>query len=187
MESEWSSTANDAASRTVVTATSQRPAAIPAKTQPGKSHIAHAASSALRPRAVTICTVAQVSCNLELAPYFHLLHKQQSLHATVLMLVAIDPALAEDGADPNSPHQIPPISQAVAQGPTMQTLQPQHPDQYRALPAPAQMYPPPYQPQQQMGYPPNQPAPRQRTAIACRYCRRRKVCDDRGRENYAQC
>ncbi|KAK5133141.1 hypothetical protein LTR08_008165 [Meristemomyces frigidus] len=37
------------------------------------------------------------------------------------------------------------------------------------------MYPPPYQPQQQMGYPPNQPAPRQRTAIACRYCRRRKI------------
>jgi len=57
----------------------------------------------------------------------------------------------------------------------MQTLQPQHPDQYRALPAPPQMYAPPYQ--QQMPYPPAQPAPRQRTAIACRYCRRRKVCD----------
>ncbi|KAK5115439.1 hypothetical protein LTR85_009899 [Meristemomyces frigidus] len=87
---------------------------------------------------------------------------------------AIDPALAADGADPNSPQQIPPISQAVPQGPAMQTLQPQHPDQYRALPAPPQMYAPPYQPQQ-MGYPPTQPAPRQRTAIACRYCRRRKI------------
>jgi hypothetical protein len=47
-------------------------------------------------------------------------------------------------------------------------------DPYRSLPPPAQMYPgygPP------MGYAaPAQPAPRQRTAIACRYCRRRKVC-----------
>jgi hypothetical protein len=46
-------------------------------------------------------------------------------------------------------------------------------DPYRSLPPPAQMYPgygPP------MGYAaPAQPAPRQRTAIACRYCRRRKV------------
>lgn len=73
--------------------------------------------------------------------------------------------------------QIPPISQAVPQGPAMQTLQPQHPDQYRALPAPPQMYAPPYQQPQQMPYPPAQPAPRQRTAIACRYCRRRKVRD----------
>lgn len=56
----------------------------------------------------------------------------------------------------------------------MQTLQPQHPDAYRALPPPNQMYAPPY-PHPQMGYPPPQPAPRQRTAIACRYCRRRKV------------
>ncbi|KAF2773685.1 hypothetical protein EJ03DRAFT_333338 [Teratosphaeria nubilosa] len=86
---------------------------------------------------------------------------------------AIDPALTSDGADEDLTQQIPPISQALPQGPTMQTLQPQHPDQYRALPAPPQMYAPPYQ--QQMPYPPNQPAPRQRTAIACRYCRRRKI------------
>lgn len=30
-------------------------------------------------------------------------------------------------------------------------------------------------PQPHQGYPPAQPAPRQRTAIACRYCRRRKI------------
>ncbi|TKA22108.1 hypothetical protein B0A50_08362 [Salinomyces thailandicus] len=71
-------------------------------------------------------------------------------------------------------NQIPPISQALPQQPpAMQTLQPQHPDQYRALPAPPQMYAPPYQPQMQYAQP--QPAPRQRTAIACRYCRRRKI------------
>lgn len=79
-----------------------------------------------------------------------------------------------NGQYPPRSNQIPPISQAVPQGPTMQTLQPQHPDQYRALPAPPQMYAPPYQ-QPQMPYAPTQPAPRQRTAIACRYCRRRKI------------
>ncbi|KAF2857597.1 hypothetical protein K470DRAFT_260629 [Piedraia hortae CBS 480.64] len=74
------------------------------------------------------------------------------------------------------PNQIPPISQAVAQVPAMQTLQPQHPEQYRSLPGPAQMYSSSaYAPSQQLPYPPSQPAPRQRTAIACRYCRRRKI------------
>ncbi|KAK3622125.1 hypothetical protein LTR56_022351 [Elasticomyces elasticus] len=88
----------------------------------------------------------------------------------------IDPALAAELADANGEHQLPPVSQAVQQAPpAMQTLQPHHPDQYRALPAPPQMYAPPY-PQPPMGaYPPQQPAPRQRTAIACRYCRRRKI------------
>lgn len=56
-------------------------------------------------------------------------------------------------------------------------------DPYRSLPPPAQMYPgygPP------MGYAaPAQPAPRQRTAIACRYCRRRKVCGIR--KNHMRC
>lgn len=59
----------------------------------------------------------------------------------------------------------------------MTTLQPQHPEQYRSLPAPHTMYGPPppgYHPGP-MQYPQSQPAPRQRTAIACRYCRRRKV------------
>jgi hypothetical protein len=58
----------------------------------------------------------------------------------------------------------------------MTTLQPSHPDHYRSLPPP-QMYghAPPGHYQQPLPYPP-QPAPRQRTAIACRYCRRRKVC-----------
>ncbi|OQO02099.1 hypothetical protein B0A48_11651 [Cryoendolithus antarcticus] len=88
---------------------------------------------------------------------------------------SIDPQLGPDGdADMEAMKQIPPISQAVpAQGgPAMQTLQPQHPDAYRALPPP-HMYGPPYA-QPPMGYP-QQPAPRQRTAIACRYCRRRKI------------
>ncbi|EME49194.1 hypothetical protein DOTSEDRAFT_68063 [Dothistroma septosporum NZE10] len=77
-----------------------------------------------------------------------------------------------------NPNQLTPISQAVQQQgapPAMQTLQPNHPDQYRALPPPQQMYGPPYQQAPQMAYPPTQPAPRQRTAIACRYCRRRKI------------
>ncbi|KAK3706406.1 hypothetical protein LTR37_012784 [Vermiconidia calcicola] len=91
-------------------------------------------------------------------------------------MAAIDPSLSSDTANTNGNNQIPSISQAVPQqGPAMQTLQPQHPDQYRALPAPPQMYAPPYQQPPPMGYPPAQPAPRQRTAIACRYCRRRKI------------
>ncbi|KAK5175237.1 uncharacterized protein LTR77_000374 [Saxophila tyrrhenica] len=86
----------------------------------------------------------------------------------------IDPSLSEDAANAEE-NQIPPISQAIPQQPAMQTMQPQHPDQYRALPPPQQMYAPPYQPHPHMAYPPPQPAPRQRTAIACRYCRRRKI------------
>lgn len=92
---------------------------------------------------------------------------------------SIDPSLAaENQTNQNGAPQIPPppVSQPVAQGPVMHTLQPQHPDQYRALPPPNHMYAPPgYAPPPQMGYQPQQPAPRQRTAIACRYCRRRKV------------
>ncbi|TKX24168.1 fungal Zn(2)-Cys(6) binuclear cluster domain-containing protein 10 [Elsinoe australis] len=73
------------------------------------------------------------------------------------------------------PQQIPPITQSHQQGPAMATLQPQHPDQYRSLPPPGAMYAhSPYHPQPPIQYPP-QPAPRQRTAIACRYCRRRKI------------
>ncbi|KAM0700458.1 hypothetical protein Q7P35_012179 [Cladosporium inversicolor] len=79
-------------------------------------------------------------------------------------------AVAEEEANADATKQIPSLSQAVPP-------QPQHPpvmqDPYRSLPPPAQMYPgygPP------MGYAaPAQPAPRQRTAIACRYCRRRKI------------
>ncbi|KAF1348800.1 hypothetical protein BDV97DRAFT_399349 [Delphinella strobiligena] len=72
-------------------------------------------------------------------------------------------------------NQIPPISQALPQGPpSMTTLQPQHPDQYRSLPPPPMYGHPQYHPQPPLPYPP-QPAPRQRTAIACRYCRRRKI------------
>ncbi|KAK0874110.1 hypothetical protein LTS02_000492 [Friedmanniomyces endolithicus] len=91
-------------------------------------------------------------------------------------MASIDPALASELADTDGEHQLPPVSQAVQQAPpAMQTLQPHHPDQYRALPAPPQMYAQPY-PQPPMGaYGPQQPAPRQRTAIACRYCRRRKI------------
>ncbi|GAB7352583.1 hypothetical protein MBLNU459_g2967t2 [Dothideomycetes sp. NU459] len=76
---------------------------------------------------------------------------------------------------PRPANQIPSISQALPQGPpNMATLQPSHPDQYR-LPPPPMYGPPPhgYAPQHGLPYPP-QPAPRQRTAIACRYCRRRK-------------
>ncbi|WPG97721.1 Hypothetical protein R9X50_00050200 [Acrodontium crateriforme] len=70
--------------------------------------------------------------------------------------------------------QQPPISSAPPhqQAPVMQA----HPD-YRNLPPPQTMYPQ----QQYPGPPPMgyaqtpQPAPRQRTAIACRYCRRRKI------------
>jgi hypothetical protein len=90
---------------------------------------------------------------------------------------SIDPALSADGSNVNMDQskQMPPISQPMPQGaPTMQTLQPQHPDQYRALPPPQAIYNPHY-PQQPMPYQAAQPAPRQRTAIACRYCRRRKV------------
>lgn len=92
---------------------------------------------------------------------------------------AIDPTLSvEMPADAAVLQQnLPPVSQAFPQGPPnppMQTLQPHHADAYRALPAPPQMYAPPYHPGMQ--YAPPQPAPRQRTAIACRYCRRRKVC-----------
>ncbi|KXT02508.1 hypothetical protein AC578_4195 [Pseudocercospora eumusae] len=77
---------------------------------------------------------------------------------------------------PRQPNQLPVITQASSQQPPMATLQPNHPDQYRAtLPPPQAMYPPPYQQAPQMAYPPAQPAPRQRTAIACRYCRRRKI------------
>ena len=90
-------------------------------------------------------------------------------------MAAIDPSLSSEPTNTNMNQQIPPITQPVAQGSPMQTLQPQHPDHYRSLPPPQQLYAPPYQPHQQMQYPPPQPAPRQRTAIACRYCRRRKV------------
>ncbi|EMF17381.1 uncharacterized protein SEPMUDRAFT_146422 [Sphaerulina musiva SO2202] len=76
---------------------------------------------------------------------------------------------------PRPTNQLPGITAAPQGPPAMATLQPNHPDQYRALPPPQTMYPPPYQQGQQMGYPPAQPAPRQRTAIACRYCRRRKI------------
>ncbi|TKA69858.1 hypothetical protein B0A55_08919 [Friedmanniomyces simplex] len=93
-------------------------------------------------------------------------------------MASIDPALASELiTDSDGEHQLPPVSQAAQQAPppAMQTLQPHHPDQYRALPAPPQMYAQPY-PQPPMGaYGPQQPAPRQRTAIACRYCRRRKI------------
>ncbi|OCK79758.1 hypothetical protein K432DRAFT_405294 [Lepidopterella palustris CBS 459.81] len=65
--------------------------------------------------------------------------------------------------------------------PDMASLQPQ-PQGYR-LPAPHEWNhaPPPPDPYRQgpppphMGYAQQQPAPRQRTAIACRYCRRRKI------------
>jgi len=111
----------------------------------------------------------------------HLASPQQlhTLHpSTSCTMASIDPALASELADTDVEHQLPPVSQAVQQAPpAMQTLQPHHPDQYRALPAPQQMYAQPY-PQPPMGaYGPQQPAPRQRTAIACRYCRRRKVSD----------
>lgn len=100
------------------------------------------------------------------------------------MGTTIDPALAIDNisaniTDDDIAKQIgPPLSHPPAQGPVMATLQPSHPDQYRALPSlppPQQMYAQQYPQAQQMGYGPTQPAPRQRTAIACRYCRRRKV------------
>lgn len=61
----------------------------------------------------------------------------------------------------------------------MVSLQPQHQQDLYPLPPPRSMYQghpqDPYRggPQQRMSF--NQPAPRQRTAIACRYCRRRKV------------
>ncbi|GAM89608.1 hypothetical protein ANO11243_076470 [Dothideomycetidae sp. 11243] len=73
--------------------------------------------------------------------------------------------------------QMPPMAQGhQAPPPNMATMQPQHPDQYRSLPPPGAMYShSPYHPQPQMPYAPHQPAPRQRTAIACRYCRRRKI------------
>lgn len=95
------------------------------------------------------------------------------------MAAEIDPALDAGNtknADDHVSKQLPGITAAPQGPPAMATLQPNHPDQYRALPPPQTMYPPPYQQGQQMGYPPAQPAPRQRTAIACRYCRRRKVC-----------
>jgi hypothetical protein len=81
---------------------------------------------------------------------------------------SIDPALSADGSNVNMDQskQMPPISQPMPQGaPTMQTLQPQHPDQYRALPPPQAIYNPHY-PQQPMPYQAAQPAPRQRTTIA---------------------
>ena len=87
---------------------------------------------------------------------------------------AIDPQLAptdDDNITDMDVKTIPPISSAMPQ-----PLQPSQ--DYRALPPPQQMYAPAYPPP--MGYAPAQPAPRQRTAIACRYCRRRKVCLDRG-------
>ncbi|PNS14801.1 hypothetical protein CAC42_2030 [Sphaceloma murrayae] len=82
----------------------------------------------------------------------------------------------QEGPSSLTLEQIPPITQGhQPQGPAMATLQPQHPDQYRALPPPGAMYAhSPYHPQPPIQYPP-QPAPRQRTAIACRYCRRRKI------------
>ena len=103
------------------------------------------------------------------------------LHNNIAEMSSIDPSLSSDNAaDPNGMAQIPPIQQAVPQQPQgpgqMATMQPQHPDQYRALPPP-HMY---AYPQQPMPYAPPQPAPRQRTAIACRYCRRRKVRRSRG-------
>lgn len=94
-----------------------------------------------------------------------------STASLIPIMGAIDPALAaESGADASK--QIPPISAAL---PPHQ----QQPPDYRNLPAPQQMYPQAYaQPVIHHGYPPPaHPAPRQRTAIACRYCRRRKVRD----------
>lgn len=98
--------------------------------------------------------------------------------SNIINMGDIDPSLSSEPADTNGAIQAPPNSQPMQPGQPMQTLQPSHPDQYRAvLPPPHTMYPPPYQGQPQMPYAPAQPAPRQRTAIACRYCRRRKVCD----------
>nr|POE59361.1 hypothetical protein CFP56_24630 [Quercus suber] len=89
-------------------------------------------------------------------------------------MASIDPALSAGSTDTN-PSQQPLPSMNQTPGP-MPTLQPQHPEQYRAmLPPPNQMYAPQgYAPQPPMPYP-QQPAPRQRTAIACKYCRRRKI------------
>ncbi|KAK5013754.1 hypothetical protein LTR60_003698 [Cryomyces antarcticus] len=63
--------------------------------------------------------------------------------------------------------------------PEMTVLHPQNLDPYR-LPAPNEIYRGPTQqdyrgPLPHMAYAQHQPAPRQRTAIACRYCRRRKI------------
>lgn len=135
-------------------------------------------------RASSCCTSAKPSslvirslfsfqaCTLHFQPPHHLVIP---FSTSPTNMAAIDPSLSSDPANANGAHQIPPISQAIPQQPAMATMQPQHPDQYRALPAPPQMYAPPYPGHPPMPYPP-QPAPRQRTAIACRYCRRRKVC-----------
>ncbi|KAB2570528.1 putative transcriptional regulatory protein TBS1 [Lasiodiplodia theobromae] len=83
-----------------------------------------------------------------------------------------------NGAYPPPPplsHTLPPPTGDPR--PDMTSLQQQQP--YR-LPAPHQMYPGPPPPDPYRQPPPHmyqqhQPAPRQRTAIACRYCRRRKI------------
>ncbi|OJD35209.1 c6 zinc finger domain-containing protein [Diplodia corticola] len=84
-----------------------------------------------------------------------------------------------NGAYPPPPppqsHTLPPPSGDPRSD--MTSLQQQQP--YR-LPAPHQMYPGPPPPDPYRQPPPHmyqqhQPAPRQRTAIACRYCRRRKI------------
>ncbi|KAK4508022.1 hypothetical protein PRZ48_001757 [Zasmidium cellare] len=96
---------------------------------------------------------------------------------------AIDPALASEDITENNAdldgEQLPPNTQPGPPGqpvhPPVQNVQPVQPvmhDQYRLPPVFAPGYP---QQPQMGGYPPAQPAPRQRTAIACRYCRRRKI------------
>ena len=105
-------------------------------------------------------------------PLHPLIYTNSMLSASAV-IGSIDPALSADlDTDSNVHKQIPPINTAMP--PHQQQQQP--PPDYRNLPAPQQMYPGAY-PQHQMapGYPTAQPAPRQRTAIACRYCRRRKV------------
>ena len=93
-------------------------------------------------------------------------------------------------------HQQPPPPQPPSsqpyQNPPGSATAPPHPGDMVTLPPPQHQqqdfyrHPPPYDmytghPQDPMRGPPpphmyqNQPAPRQRTAIACRYCRRRKV------------
>ncbi|KAK7549276.1 hypothetical protein IWX49DRAFT_500704 [Phyllosticta citricarpa] len=78
---------------------------------------------------------------------------------------------------PPPPPQSHPLPPPTDPRPDMTSLQQQQP--YR-LPAPHSMYPghpappDPYRPPPHM-YQQHQPAPRQRTAIACRYCRRRKI------------
>ncbi|KAF3400212.1 hypothetical protein F1880_008039 [Penicillium rolfsii] len=70
----------------------------------------------------------------------------------------------------------PPQSQYPAP-PHMAAIHPHAPQDYRLPPPPGAYRPDPYQqpPPQQQPMPYHAAAPRQRTAIACRYCRRRKI------------